>query len=298
MGTMDQGFKAWLDLCKDDVLPWAMGTPVTILGTFPKELAPAPQLLPDSFYRARVEKHECLVNIEAQATIDPTMGRRMYEYGSRARLESGLPVFSVALWLFKDPQGHRPPRSPYKEFIGQRLRATWEFENIELYRLSADAIMKAKAIGLLPLLPFTKDATAAMVEQAMRRVKEEAPAEQMRPLAGLLGVFTSRFYGKEMALDLFRRLFMSTEIMQEFPLFREMMAEAEARGEARGMAEGMREAARLGLEDRFGTLSTEIQTALSQADEAALKALLAHIATESLEQLRARLGLSSPQSEG
>lgn len=128
MGTMDQGFKAWLDLCKEQVLPWVMGVPVTYIATYPTEIAPAPQLLPDNFYQVRVETQDCLVNIEAQTKIDPTMGRRMYEYGSRASTDSGLSVFSVVLWLFKDKQGHRPPKSPYRMYVGKRLRATWEFE--------------------------------------------------------------------------------------------------------------------------------------------------------------------------
>ncbi len=55
-------------------------------------------------------------------------------------------------------------------------RATWEFENIELYRLPSDAIMDAGTVGLLPLLPFTKDATADIIEAATRRMKDEAPA--------------------------------------------------------------------------------------------------------------------------
>jgi hypothetical protein len=51
---MDQGFKAWIDLCKDVVLPWVLGEPVEYLGIFPKEIAPAPQLLPDNFHRVSV----------------------------------------------------------------------------------------------------------------------------------------------------------------------------------------------------------------------------------------------------
>src|SRR5579859_578471 len=172
MGAMDQGFKAWLDMCKDEVLPWVIGAPVTFLGAFPKELAPAPQLLPDSFYRVRVKKQECLVNIEVQTTIDRTMGRRMYEYGSQADTDSGLPVFSVVLWLFKDRHGRRPPKSPYKRIINGRVTATWEFINIELYRLTPDAIMEAGVVGLLPLLPFTKGATVPMIEGALRQVKD------------------------------------------------------------------------------------------------------------------------------
>jgi hypothetical protein len=301
MGAMDQGFKAWIDLCKEAVLPWALGEPVEYLGDFPKEIAPAPQLLPDNFHLARVGGRECLINIEGQASIDSEMGRRMFEYGSRASVDSGLPVFSVVVWFFKDKQGHRPPKSPYKMYVGKRLRTTWEFDNIELYKLAPDAIINAGVVGLLPLLPFTKGATPAMIEAAMQQVKEEAPAEQVKPLAGLLGLFASRFYGQDLVLNLFRRLFMSTEFLQEFPLFNTMMAEAEAkgeaRGEARGEAKGLREGARLSLEDRFGgALSAEVQRALDQADEATLKAVLAHIATDSLEQLRARLGLNGAAS--
>ncbi len=294
MGAMDQGFKAWLDMCKDEVLPWVMGAPVGFLGAFPKELALAPQLLPDSFYRVRVRKQECLVNIEVQTTIDRTMGRRMYEYGSRASIDSGLDVFSVVLWLFKDQHGRRPPKSPYKMTIDGRLRAIWEFDNIELYRLTPDAIMMAGAVGLLPLLPFTNGANPSLIETAMRRVKEEAPAEQVRPLVGLLGLFTSRFYGTDLTLDLFRRLFMSTEILQEFPLFRDMMAEAEARGEARGERKLVRQV----LERRFGALSEEMQQAINATDPNTLPDLALAAGTESLEQLRARLGLSNQPSEG
>ncbi len=293
MGAMDQGFKAWLDLCKEDVLPWVLGEPATFLGMYPKELAPAPQLLPDSFLRAGLQKQECLVNVEVQAAIDSNMGRRMYEYGSRASLDSGLSVFSVVLWLFKDRHGRRPPASPYRMYVGKHLRATWEFNNIELYRLPPDAIMNAGAVGLLPLLPFTQNASTDMIETAMRRVKDEAPAEQVTPLAGRLSLFTSRFYGKDRALEMFRRLFMSTEILQEFPLFRWMMAEAEAKGEARGERELLRRV----LERRFGTLSEDMQQAINLADADALTDLALAAGTESLEQLRARLGLGGNEAE-
>ena len=187
-------------------------------------------------------------------------------------------------------------------YVGKHLRAYWAFDNIELYELSPDAIMNAGAVGLLPLLPFTKGATAEMIEAAMRRVKDEAPAEQVKPLAGLLGLFTSRFYGEDMALDMFRRLFMSTEILQEFPLFRSMMAEAEARGKAEGLeqgkAEGERGLLRRALERRFGTLSEDMQQAINEADFAVLTDLALAAGTESLEELRARLELNGTEHYG
>lgn len=315
MGVMDQGFKAWLDMSKEALLTWVLGAPVTFLGKFPGELAPAPQLLPDSFQRISVAGEECLANIEVQTTIDRTMGRRLYEYGSRADTDSGLAVYSVVLWLFKDPQGHRPPKSPYQRVINGQVRAWWVFDNIELYELPPDAIMNAGVVSLLPLLPFTKNATLEQIEAAMQRVKDEAPAEQARPLAGLLGIFTSRFFDEQRAVALLERLFMSTEIMEEFPLFRTWMAQATAKGEAIGRAEGEAEGKAIGraegraegeaegernllrrlLERRFGALSDELQQAISAADTDALTEVALAAGTETLEQLRARLGLNGAQ---
>ena len=53
-----------------------------------------------------------------------------------------------------------------------------------------------------------------------------------------------------------------------------------------------REMAQLALEGRFGTLDEEMLAALRAADEAMLKALVAHITSDTPEQIRARLGLS------
>lgn len=84
---------------------------------------------------------------------------------------------------------------------------------------------------------------------------------------------------------------MSTEILQEFPLFRSMMAEAEAKGEAKGM----REIIARQLEQRFGPLNEEMRTALNAADAPALTDLAVHVMNDSQEQLRARLGLDGQQ---
>jgi 3-methyladenine DNA glycosylase/8-oxoguanine DNA glycosylase len=98
--------------------------------------------------------------------------------------------------------------------------------------------------------------------------------------------------GEKAARALIRRVFMSTEILDESPLFRSMMREATSKGKA----EGMREAAQAALEGRFGALDTEVLAALNAADAAALKGLMAHLATDTIEQVRARL--RQPGSSG
>lgn len=80
---------------------------------------------------------------------------------------------------------------------------------------------------------------------------------------------------------------MSTDLFRESPLFQELMKEA--LDEER--LQNSRELAQLALEGRFQTLSADILQALGTADEATLKAIVAHVSSDTLEQVRARLGL-------
>ena len=47
----------------------------------------------------------------------------------------------------------------------------------------------------------------------------------------------------------------------------------------------------IALEGRFGPLSGDLRAAINAADEATLQEIVARIATETLDQVRARLGL-------
>jgi hypothetical protein len=60
----------------------------------------------------------------------------------------------------------------------------------------------------------------------------------------------------------------------------------------RGREEGQRQMARLVLEGRFGSLTADLLAALNTADTSILKELVAHVSTDSLEQVRQRLGIS------
>jgi hypothetical protein len=289
MGHMDQGFKALVDLRTEEMVRFVTGDQqAEYLGTLSADVAMERQLVLDSLYRVRSQGEEHLVDMEAQAYPDAKMARRMYEYGVRANLIHNLPVLSVVVWFFK---GEAVPRPPYQIRIGKRVVASWDFINIELYKLPASAIMNVKEVGLLPLVPFTRGATARVVETAMRRIREESAEQDPQKLAALLGVFATRFHGQDFALDLVRRYFMSTELLQEFPLFRSMMAEAEAKGEAKGM----REIIARQLEQRFGSLSQEMTAALNAADVPALTELAVHVMTDTQEQLLQRLGLDGQQ---
>jgi hypothetical protein len=82
---------------------------------------------------------------------------------------------------------------------------------------------------------------------------------------------------------------MNTSIMDESPLFQEW--------KERVAREGAREAARIVLESRFGPLDPAFVAALDAADTATLRALMPYLATETLEQLRARLQTAETNAE-
>jgi predicted transposase YdaD len=162
-------------------------------------------------------------------------------------------------------------------------------------------------------------ADEARIEQAMRRVKSQAPAEQIEPLAFIMAVFTAQVnHDADLARAIIRRVFMSFDIFKDSPLYQEIIQEAAqeaAEKAAKEAAEKAREAAQeaaekaaheaaekaaqetrsqsthIALEGRFGALSEDMTQALNAAGEPTLTAILAHISSDTLAQVRERLGL-------
>lgn len=84
---------------------------------------------------------------------------------------------------------------------------------------------------------------------------------------------------------------MIDDLLEYSSVAQAFVEEGERRGEQRGEQRMARRMALLALEGRFGPLSDELRAAINAADEATLQEIVAHIATESLDQVRARLSL-------
>jgi hypothetical protein len=84
---------------------------------------------------------------------------------------------------------------------------------------------------------------------------------------------------------------MLSDLLRESSVAEWLRAEGEAKGKAEGKAEGMRQMTQVALEGWFGPLTADVLAALQTADEAALREAVAHVASDSQEQMRARLGL-------
>src|SRR5579859_1943317 len=102
MPEMDQGIKRLIQTHPQDILELALPG-ATYMGTLPTDVATEAQLMLDTLLRVSYLSEDCAVDIEAEARPTRDIGRRLYEYGARANIATGLPVISVVLWL--EPNG-------------------------------------------------------------------------------------------------------------------------------------------------------------------------------------------------
>ncbi|HEY7350808.1 MAG TPA: hypothetical protein VH599_21035 [Ktedonobacterales bacterium] len=100
---------------------------------------------------------------------------------------------------------------------------------------------------------------------------------------------------KPLALDLYRRFFMANldNFVRDNPVLHDVWVEMTEKGKVEGRAEGKRETILQVLEGRFGPLSEEMLAALQAADLPRLDHIASYAGTDTLEQVRMRLGLSA-----
>jgi hypothetical protein len=115
---------------------------------------------------------------------------------------------------------------------------------------------------------------------AERIVQSPLAEEERRDLTSLLFVLAGSRVAPSALLAALGRSHMIDDLLKDNSFVQVMMEEGERR------------LVRMTLETRHGPLSEDLLVALRSADEAILLALNAHIATDSLEQVRARLGLA------
>ena len=80
---------------------------------------------------------------------------------------------------------------------------------------------------------------------------------------------------------------MSTEILETSPVYQLWVQQ----GLQQGLEQGLRQATLLAMRGRFGELTPDIEQVLAMATPEVIEGVLGHVATETLEELRTRLGL-------
>ncbi len=189
MSELEQALKTLLDVSAADLARFAWGKEGFIVRDVLPPI-PASEGRPIAVeHLCRVQRH--IVLLEVCAAPVPDVSRLIAAKGARAFLETRLTPLSTLYWLVKDQP---PPPSPYPQW---RQTRTWRFDTVDIPRLPASILLEAELPGLLPLVAFAQDASAAIIETARRQLPTGAPRQQADLLESLLLRFWAHVQNKE-----------------------------------------------------------------------------------------------------
>jgi hypothetical protein len=188
------------------------------------------------------------------------------------------------------------------EFAG-RQNLLYAFDVVRLWEIPAERVLETPQVALWPLAGLMAGATVERVVATARQIAA-APvgAQERSDLAGLLVLLAGLRLPSEAVLEALRSDPMINDLVRESGVAGALIDEAKREGRREGLDqglregrregldEGLREAVRLAVEGRLGPLDDAIGAAIERADQTTLRSVLAHIASDEPEQLRARLG--------
>jgi len=200
----------------------------------------------DALLKAVQNGKPMLVHIEFQSGNDPKMQERLLEYNTLASREHDyLPVCSCVIYLKRDGD---IPQSPFiRELPDGREVIRFHYRSIELYTIAADELLDTGLVGLLPLLPLTKDGARHEVVEKM--ITSLVSAER----TGLL------WFGYALASKVFkadlnwlrRRFAVFNDILRETPVYQEVFEEGVEKGLEKGRLQGREEALQEALQQEL-----------------------------------------------
>jgi predicted transposase YdaD len=184
----------------------------------------------DGLLQATLDGKEFLAHIEFQSSYDGRIGERLLEYNVLAsRQYNYLPVYSCVIYL----KNHNSvPHSPFLRGLpnGEEV-VRFHYRSIELGKLVAGELLQTGLVGLLPLLPLTKDGARREVVEEM--ITGLVSAEKTESL--WIGYALASKVLKDDLKWLKRRFAMLEDILRDTPVYQEVLAEGMEKGLEQGL---------------------------------------------------------------
>ncbi len=201
----------------------------------------------DMLYETILDEENVGLHIEFQRYRDKDMARRLAEYNVFSSCKFDIPVVSFVIYL---KRGGTIIESPLVRRL-RRGRQIYriDFIVIKLWEIPTEQLRQTGLIGLLPLLPLTKDgANQEVVEEVISKLLA-ATEEQSQ-----LHLFPIAFTLSSLALDtpedkewLIRRFRMLEDMLQETPIYQYIKQQGVAQGERKGLRKGLQKGLEKGL---------------------------------------------------
>jgi len=182
---------------------------------------------------------EFLILNELQLRYNQKVPRRMRAYTALASEKYQLPVYAVLINLLEASSG-TIASSFESNFAGQR--AIQEYQVINLWEIDVDIVFQRNLSTLLPLVPILKGGgSEQVIRRALRQLRVQG---QPGELESMLGFFATYVLDLDLVQQILR---LDMAILEQSPLYREIVSRSEQRGiaigEQRGKQEGIQQVA-------------------------------------------------------
>jgi predicted transposase YdaD len=215
-----------------DLVSWILPD-ATFKGVLDGELQ-VDSVFADVLYTIEWKGQQIVLHVEFQRNSHPEMDRRLWEYNALASIRTGLPVYSVVVYLVKDSSIVDPPYE-MKLSTGFTIHCFF-FQNIKLWEIPPEAFKEQALSGLLPLLPLTKEGKHREVVEEMIHRLQEADKADLLPLGY---AFSALVFKQEDEQQWLKERFRSMqEILEESWAYQEMVEKGLAQGLEKGLEEG------------------------------------------------------------
>ncbi len=223
----------------------------------------------DGLLLATLDGKEFLAHFEFQSSYDRHIGERLLEYNMLAsRQYDYLPVYSCVIYL----KNHSDvPISPFIRGLptGEEV-VRFHYRSIELGKIIAGELLQTGLVGLLPLLPLTKDGARREVVEEM--ITGLVSAEKTESL--WIGYALASRVLKDDLKWLKRRFAMLEDILRDTPVYQEVLAEGVEQGIKEGKLEAQRQTLLDIVQERFPAIA---RLAKQQADAIEDPEVLRHL---------------------
>ncbi len=202
----------------------------------------------DSFYETILDEEQVGMHIEFQRYRDNEMARRIAEYNILLSCKLDIPVVSFVIYLKKDGTVIASPL--LRRLRSGRQLSRIDFVVVKLWEVSTQELRDLGLVGLLPLLPLTKQgATQQVVEEVITGLSTatgEHAQVQLFPIA-----FTLSSLAFDRAADkewLIRRFRMLEDMLQQTEIYQYIKQQGVAEGQQQGLEQGLEKGLEKGLQ--------------------------------------------------
>ena len=246
----DRRMKRLFRMVPLDIAKWLFPDAI-FNGILPNELEDEDDdevLYTDVLYDLTMRGKRVLLHVEFQKRGEAKLAERMWKYNVRATLQYDCPVWSCVIYLVEDSPIAQPVLVQFRP-DGRSIHH-FEFDVICLWRIPTQELKEKGLIGLLPLLPLTREGRRhEVVEEIITLLmpSEEEPQRNLLPITYALASLAFE-HDEENLNWLYRRFAMIDDIIRETPAYKVLTREAREEGVQEGIEIGFERGIEQGIE--------------------------------------------------